>query len=61
MCSHMILKQNHWAPTCAIPNNPAKHSKEFTILQHATSAREFGKMRMFAKLLVADVVPKRMK
>lgn len=57
----MTLKQNHCAPTCAMPNNPAKHSKELTVLQQATSARDAGRVRMFAKPAVADVVPRRIK
>lgn len=55
----MILKQNHCTPTCVIPNSPAKHSKGLISLQHATSERD--STRIFAKALVPDVVPKRMK
>lgn len=44
-----------------MPKRPAKHSKELTVLQHATSAREAGRERMLAKPAVAEVVPRRMK
>ena len=57
----MTVKQNHCTPTCNIPNNPATHSKVLVVLQHATSAREAGKTSIFAKALVEDVAPSRMK
>lgn len=54
-----MLKQNHCTPTCAIPNNPAKHSNGFISLQHATSERE--STSIFAKEHVPEVVPSRIK
>jgi hypothetical protein len=59
--THITLKQNHCTPTCAIPRSPATHSNVLTVLQQATSAREAGRTRMFAKAHVPDVVPSRMK
>lgn len=59
--AHITLKQNHCTPTCAIPRSPAVHSNVLTVLQQATSAREAGRTRMFAKAHVPDVVPRRMK
>jgi len=44
-----------------MPSNPAKHSNELTVLQHATSALDAGSTRILAKELVPDVVPRRMK
>lgn len=55
------MKQDHCAPTCAIPNSPAAHSNVLTVLQHATSAREAGRTKIFAKAHVPEVVPRRMK
>lgn len=57
----MTLKQNHCTPTCAIPRSPATHSKVLIVLQHATSAREAGRVRIFANAQVPEVAPKRMK
>jgi hypothetical protein len=57
----MMLKQNHIAPTCAIPSRPAKHSNELTVLQQVTSALDAGSVRMFANPLVAEMTPKRTK
>jgi hypothetical protein len=59
--THIIVKQNHWTPTCAIPRSPAKHSNELTVLQQATSALEAGRTSIFANANVPDVVPRRMK
>jgi hypothetical protein len=59
--AYITLKQNHCTPTCAIPNNPATHSNVLTVLQHATSARDAGSTRIFAKAHVPEVVPRRMK
>lgn len=59
MKSYIMLKQNHCIPTCAIPNNPAKHSNGLISLQHATSERD--RTRIFANEHVPDVVPSRMK
>lgn len=59
--TYMTEKQNHCTPTCAIPSRPATHSNAPTVLQHATSAREAGKTRMFANAHVPDVVPSKMK
>ena len=44
-----------------MPSNPAKHSNELTVLQHATSAVDAGKTSILANALVPDVVPRRMK
>lgn len=44
-----------------MPSNPAKHSNELTVLQHATSALDAGRTRILANALVPDVVPRRMK
>jgi hypothetical protein len=57
----ITLKQNHCTPTCAIPKSPATHSNVLTVLQQATSAREAGRTRIFAKAHVPEVVPSRMK
>lgn len=59
--AHITLKQNHCTPTCAIPNKPATHSNVLTVLQHATSARDAGSTKIFAKAHVPEVVPRRMK
>jgi hypothetical protein len=48
-------------PTWAMPRRPAIHSNVLTVLQHATSARETGRVKIFAKAHVPDVVPRRMK
>lgn len=57
----MTVKQNHCIPTCAIPKRPAIHSNGLTVLQHATSARETGRTKIFASAHVPEVVPRRMK
>ena len=59
--SYKMLKQTHCAPTCAIPNKPAAHSKPLTTLQQATSARDAGSTKMVANVHVPDVVPSRIK
>jgi hypothetical protein len=59
--THIMAKQDHWTPTCAIPRSPAKHSNELTVLQQATSALEAGRTSIFANAQVPDVVPRRMK
>lgn len=59
--AYITVKQDHCTPTWAIPRSPAKHSNELTVLQHATSACEAGKVRIFAKPQVPEVVPRRMK
>lgn len=59
--SYITQKQNHCTPTCAIPSNPAAHSNALTVLQQATSARDAGWTRMFAKADVLEVVPSRTK
>jgi hypothetical protein len=59
--THIMAKQDHWTPTCAIPRSPAKHSNELTVLQQATSALEAGRTSIFANAHVPDVVPRRMK
>ena len=57
----MMVKQDHCTPTCAIPNNPAKHSNPVTSLQHDRSARLAGSTSILAKAEVPDVVPRRTK
>lgn len=57
----MIVKQNHCTPTCAIPRSPAMQEKVPLVLQHATSALEAGRTRIFANAHVPDVAPRRMK
>ena len=59
--TYTMLKQSHCALTWAMPSSPAAHSNALIVLQHATSAREDGSTRMFAKAHVPDVVPSRMK
>ena len=59
--THIMAKQDHWTPTCAIPRSPAKHSNELTVLQQATSALEAGRTSIFANAHVPDVVPRRTK
>jgi hypothetical protein len=56
-----MVKQDHCTPTWAIPRSPAVHSNVLTVLQHATSARDAGRTKIFAKAHVPDVVPRRMK
>lgn len=59
--THIMAKQDHWTPTCAIPRSPAKHSNVLTVLQQATSALEAGRTSIFANAHVPDVVPRSMK
>lgn len=59
--AYITVKQDHCTPTWAIPSNPAKHEKPLMYLQQATSARLFGRTRIFAKAQVPDVAPSRTK
>ncbi len=56
--AHMIAKHTHAIPTWAIPSSPAKHSNPDTSRQQARSARLAGRVRIFAKAKVPDVVPR---
>jgi hypothetical protein len=58
---YITLKENHCTPSCAMPRSPAAHSNVLTTLQQATSAREAGSTRIFAKADVLEVVPRRIK
>jgi hypothetical protein len=57
----MTVKHAHCTPTWAIPNSPATHSNVLVVLQHATSALEAGRTRIFANAHVPEVAPNRMK
>lgn len=59
--THITAKQTHCVPICAIPSKPAVHSKGLTSLQQATSARDWGSVRMFPNWELADVTPSRTK
>jgi len=59
--TYIMVKHDHCMPTCAIPRSPAAHSNVLTVLQQATSAREAGRTKIFAKAHVEEVVPRRMK
>lgn len=57
----MTAKQIHCVPIWAIPSKPAVHSKGLTSLQQATSARDWGRVRMLPNWAFADVTPSRTK
>lgn len=57
----MKVKQIHWIPSCAMPSRPAMQWNVSSSLQQATSWRDLGRRRMFAKADVAEVVPRRTK
>lgn len=59
--THMEMKHNHCMPTWKIPNNPAKHAIPLICEQQATSCAVLGKVRIFAKAEVPEVVPRRTK
>lgn len=42
----MNMKQAHCSPICAIPSNAAAHAPPLISLQHLTSARLAGRVRM---------------
>ena len=58
---YITVKQAHCIPTCAIPKIPATQSNAFNSLQQARSRWLAGKVRIFAKAHVPDVVPRRTK
>jgi len=53
----MIVKQDHWTPTCAMPNNPATQANSSTWRQHPISSRLFGSTKILANAHVPLVVP----
>jgi hypothetical protein len=58
---YIIVKQLHCTPTCNTPRRPAKQGKPSISWQHAMSLRLAGRVRMFAKAHVPDVVPSKTK
>ena len=59
--TYIKVKHIHCTPSCAMPRRPATQCNVSSSLQQATSCRDWGRSRMFAKADVADVVPSRMK
>lgn len=56
--THMIVKQDHWTPTCAMPNKPATQANSSTWRQQPMSSRLLGNTRILANAQVPLVVPR---
>ena len=57
----MNAKQAHCTPSCTMPSTPATHSKVSSSLQQPASWMLLGKVMIFVKPAVAEVVPSRTK